>query len=271
MSARIICVDAQNDGRGPLAQAYLELLRLWSLNTTSHRSMLFHSVTSAGFRLSTDFTAKHALNFSGPLTPIASSAPRFNTPLHAFDDQKTFPSSEKRQILARVGNRNLRGLRKEDFLGEVDYMICFDREAERMLKVLRGCAIRDSNATNLKAAISDSRIVCLDKSGAWNKSDMSKSVYGIKNELRAWVASALGWRKPSVGFEEGMWRSRQLVVREPGYRALKGKDAAKLEVVKKSGCTFWIEGYRGAEGRVVTVTGPKDKLGEAVRLVEGAW
>ena len=254
-SARILCVDRMHDGRSLFAQAYLELLRIWLADTTESRSWVYQESSSAGLMLESSFSSKHAHSFPhhDSLKPCVQPA-RTNWALRAFAaDVKSFEGAEKNTVLARLGNRQIRGLRVEDFT-EKDFILCFEKQNYEFLKVLRAKAAADVHKSDLPV-----RIHFVDIGYNIHKSE--HELKAAKGELRKWAAVNLDWRVPKVSHDLGMWNTKQLIIPEPCYIALLRADQKRLGRIKEmTGCSFHFSTKKSGNTRLVSIIGKKDRL-----------
>jgi hypothetical protein len=271
MSPTILCVDSANDGRSPFAQAYLELLRTWLANTGKHRPWIFKDVSSAGAFITSEFSRKHSADFhkhsshfpKDAHSLIAHNQDRTNLDLRAFNKQGTYDGSEKRTVMARVGNRKIRGIRAVDF--QKDFILCFDEPMYELLKVMKQAATNDAHGHSQPAQIHLINI----------RSDLHKHDYEIRDakaKLREWAAKNLGWTQPSEAISGGFWRTRQVVIPEAGYRALFREHEKRLTALKEeSTCDFHFSGEWDDGWRLVSIVGRRDKIQETGTKVLESW
>jgi hypothetical protein len=261
---RILCVDNHNDGRSTFTQAYLELLRACTANTTISRTWLFKDITSAGALIASDFSRKHSIYFT-PNSLQVTHQSRSNASLRNFGNQGTYESMEKRTIMSRVGNRRIRGLRATDF-ARYDYIICFDLSTFNLLGRLRRCAEHDGvQHTNV------TKIQLVDFPGAFH--EHADGLNAAKAKLRDWAKSNLGFRRPERDIKGGPWRTRQVVITEAGDHALLRSGAKRLNALKaESGCDFRFgEVGDGSGGWVVSIVGKVEKVDNAAWKVLETW
>lgn len=262
--ARILCIDRTNDGRGPFAQVYLELLRIWVANTSESRKWLFKSVSSAGLFLSSDFSSKHSKLFphSGHAV-FKSKQERQNLALAAFDRNGSFESSEKRVVMARVANRKMRGVRGSDFA--VDYILCFDKQSYDLLRNLRQAAEDDAHGAHQRAEIH-----LVDVASDLHKHDHEMQT--AKQMLRKWAMKTLGWKEPIRPIDIGFWGTRQVIVPEAGFVALlRDKERRLLAIKQSTGCDFHFSSETEEGLRIVSIVGSKDRLDLAATKVLYTW
>ena len=264
MSARILCVDRSNDGRSVFAQAYLELLRIWLADTRENRSWLFKDISSAGSFVSSEFSRRHSKLFpKGPSSLFVTKQDRSNPVLRTYDKQGTFEGAEKRAVMARVGNRRIRGLRGSDF--QKNYIVCFDKQTFDLLKALRQAASNDANGAPQIAQIHLVEI----------GSDMHKVDHEMKmakERLRGWATKYLGWKEPSISAKGGFWRTKQILIPDAGLHALLRDKEKRLTVLKKeSDCDYHFSSETEEGMRLVSIVGKKDRLDEAATKILESW
>ncbi|MCJ1381454.1 hypothetical protein MMC17_004564 [Xylographa soralifera] len=254
---RILVVDGSNVVRSVTMQAYLELVRVWTVNTT--RRWIFQEVASAGYSVKSSFTTKHqsqikhVLKSPGVLTD--------NKALISLAEQNHFRSAEKRAIFARLDTGKTQGLKAIHF-NNWDYILCFDKQAFSLLQNLRVSA-QGSTAGKPQS----SRVILIE--GTELHKDIQTTIRGVKKAARQWLAEELQWTKPDAPIKGGIWRTLQVVVPETCYKALLAKKGAKRkEIQAKSGCRIDTSANSSGTGSLVTIAGPKDALPQVKKLVE---
>ena len=249
---RILCIDRSNDGRGPFAQAYLELLRVLQANSSESRKWLFKDVSSAGLNVSSEFSRSHSNLFPKDALFWPKQEARGNLALIAFDKNGTFDSSEKRTIMARVANRKIRGLRGEDFR-KFDHVICFEEQTYGLLKVLKQAASNDAHGVAMPAKVHLLKI-------GWDLHKSAQEMQTAKSVLRQWAGPNLGWKDPHTDVKAGLWRTKQVIIQEAGFTALLRNKEKRLERIKAdTGCHFHFSAERDDGMRVVSIVGDQDK------------
>ncbi|KAH8683145.1 hypothetical protein BGZ60DRAFT_213099 [Tricladium varicosporioides] len=280
MSSKILFIDRSGDGRAPFAAAYgrlylfqsllVDLLRLWRANTTptTPPTWTFRSISTAGLHLTTDFTALHSTYFPHHALHTTHQD-RHNRSLRLLLHPDSFSSAESRMVLSRVGNRRMRGIHASDFM-TYDFIVAFDQEDYELLKVLKGCAERD-NGWAPGSARAHVQLVEIHP-------ELWKHPYLVptaKDRLRHWASRNVGWSEPNKGFKEGLYRSRQVVINEAGYRALMRDGERRAGQIKaETGCEiyFGIEGEMGDPGnRVISCVGKWNRVDGCVVRVLESW
>lgn len=264
MSARILCVDRSNDGRGIFAQAYLELLRIWLADTRENRSWLFKDVSSAGCFVSSEFSRKHSRLYPKEASNLFTThQERNNLALRTYDKQGTFEGAEKRAVMARVGNRRIRGLKASDF--QKNFIVCFDMATFELLKLLRQAASNDANGAPQIAQIH------LVEIGS-DMHKVEKEMKAAKSTLRGWATKYLGWKEPSISAKGGFWRTKQILIPDAALHALLREKEKRLTTLKKeSDCDYHFSSETEEGMRLVSIVGKKDRLDEAATKILESW
>jgi hypothetical protein len=254
-----------NDGRGPFAQAYLELLRIWLANTSESRKWMFKDVSSAGLFIASDFSRNHFMIFpnSGKSLSYAKQD-RNNLALSSFNRQGTFDGSEKRTIMARVGNRKIRGIQAGDF--QKTFILCFDKPTYETLRLLRQAASKD----DAKGITMPAEIHLLEIASDLHKND--SQLQAGKEMLRLWAMKSLGWKEPTAGFHSGFWDTKQIIIPEAGFVALLRDKERRLAKIKHDTiCDFHFSSERQDGMRIVSIVGRKNHLENAASKVVYTW
>jgi hypothetical protein len=262
--ARILCVDHTNDGRGPFAQAYLELLRIWLANTSESRKWMFKDVSSAGLLIASEFSRNHFKLFpNNGNSQFYSKQDRNNLALSAFNRHGTFDGPEKRAVMARVGNRKIRGISAGDFLKT--FILCFDKPTYETMRLLRQAASNDAKGMTMPAEIH-----LLEIASDLHKYD--KNLQAGKEMLRKWAMKNLGWKEPVAGLHSGFWGTKQVMIPEAGFVALLRDKERRLAKIKNDTiCDFHFSSEREDKMRIVSIVGRKDHLEIAATKVLYTW
>ena len=276
---RILVVDGSNTGaldahfssrsqvvsadselvRSVILQAYLELVRLWTVNTT--RRWIFQEVASAGYNVKSSFTAKHQSQIKRPLR--SPEVITNNKALLSLAEQNHFKSAEKKAIFARLGTGKTQGVKAIHF-NTWDYILCFDKQAFSILEKLRVSA-QSSTAGKPQS----SRVILIE--GTELHKDIQTTISGVKKAARQWLAEEIQWSKPDVSITGGVWRTSQVIVPDTRCKALMVKKGTKRkEIQAKSGCRIYTSATSSGTESLVTIAGPKDALPQAIKLVEGS-
>jgi hypothetical protein len=261
---RILCVDWTNDGRGPFTQAYLELLRIWFANTSQSRKWCFQDISSAGIFICSEFSRKHHTLFNHSGQGFShTNQERSNLALSALNKQGSYDSPEKRTIMARVGNRKIRGIRASDF--QKSHIICFDKPTYELIKTLRHAASNDAHG-----AAQLSKICLVEISSGFLEHD--REMQAGKLMLQEWAMKYLNWKEPTSYMQVGYWGTKQVVVPEAGFVALRREGEKRLSDIKKAtSCDFQFSAEMEDGLRVVSIVGRKDRLDLAATEVLHTW
>ena len=160
---------------------------------------------------------------------------------------------EKDIVVARIANRQIRGLRVEDFKGK-DYILCFDKDIYQLLKVLKAMASADAHGAEMPVKIHYIHI-------GYELHKHQHELMAAKKELRSWATTNLGWRAPTLRHDMGIWNTKQIIIPEPGYIGLLRDNERRLDRIKTiTGCDFHFSTGKSGNTRIVSITGRKDKL-----------
>lgn len=261
---RILCVDRSNDGRGPFAQAYLELLRIWFANTSESRKWIFKDVSSAGVLIASEFSRDNFKLFpNNGKSLLYAKQDRNNLALSAFNRNGTFESPEKRDVMARVGNRKIRGIKAGDF--QKSFILCFDMATYELMTMLRHAA---SNAA--KGATMPAEIHLVEISPDLHKSN--NEMQAGKQMLRRWASKNLGFKEPVAGIDTGFWHTKQVLIPEAGFVALlRDRERRLVKIKLDTGCDFHFSSERQDGMRVVSIVGRKSSVELAAARVLYTW
>jgi hypothetical protein len=246
------------------AQAYLELLRIWLADTREQRTWLFKDISSAGSFISSEFSRNHSKFFPKEASSLSvTKQERQNLALRTYDKQGTFEGAEKRAVMARVGNRRIRGLRGSDF--QKNFILCFDKPTIELLKVLRQAASNDANG---QPQIAQIHLVEIGSDLHKDNQEMTAA----KLQLRGWATKNLGWKEPSISAKGGFWRTKQVLIPDAGLHALLREKEKRLTALKKqSDCDYHFSSETEEGMRLVSIVGKKDRLEEAATKILESW
>jgi len=261
------------------AQAYLEILRIWTRNNAPDKHLLFREVGSAGVYLSTELTQKHPSKDAKATKLLASNKVSIDSvnlrALHAAL-QENQNAEETECIMARTAYRTIQGF-TQDHLLRWDYIICFDSKVEaelnRLYKAVENEAITTPGAAKVKAKIMGRLDIKYDKN------NLKGSATELMRVLEKWVQenfkhNGKKWAAPNKPMN-GTWRTKQIVIPGAQYRALWKVTATKSEwedVQKKTKCDLKATSEREDGTRLVTITGDKkEDLQKAAERLEKFW
>jgi hypothetical protein len=192
-----------------------------------------------------------------------SKQERNNLALRTYDKQGTFEGAEKRAVMARVGNRRIRGLRGSDF--QKTFIICFDKATFDLLKTLRQAASNDANGAPQLA-----QIHLVEIGSDMHKVEREMKI--AKERLRGWATKYLGWQEPSVSAKGGFWRTKQVLILDAGLHSLLREKEKRLTALKnESDCDYRFSSGTEEGMRLVSIVGKKDRLDEAATKILESW
>ena len=243
--------------RSVILQAYLELIRVWTVNTT--RRWIFQEIASAGLNVKTSFTTKNQ-----PQIKRVLKSPEIlttNEALLSLAGENHNGSAEKRAIFARLYTGKTQGIKAIHF-NKWDYILCFDKPTLSLLQKLRVSA-----QGNTAEKPQSSRLMLIE--GTEVHKDIITTISRVKSAARKWLAAEFQWNKPKAPIKGGIWRTSQVPVPDTCYKALTAKKGTKRkEIQAESGCQIYPSANSGGAGSLVTIVGPKDALPNAKALVE---
>ena len=235
-----------------LAQTYLEVLRLWTANNTGR--WLFQQVHSAGAKLNR--TA------NSPIGAIAEQASLELLPPGDYLWAKDYPH-ETQSIARRMKAYGKRAFSVSD-TAKYEVILCFTTKTASWIRdaasgkqprilVLPGCGHIES-----KDCIEDPKKI-------------PELISAIKVSVKNFISDELGdWTidlKRTVNYRtlQAVLPSKDPVI----ANRVSTKDIADFrEYEKKTGCAIRSTGFWGTpNGFLISITGPKDSLMNAVKLV----
>lgn len=221
----VIFVDPYNEGRSVAAEAYLNLVREWTVGTGGEwRINLVHS---AGFFVRSRGDAADLvenLDYQYPsfrLSVAHGNKPPNATALAALFDNNTFGYPFKERVKARTEARRSRGISKTIFK-TYDYIVVFTtREFENLARLRRALAARDGKGAVAAGGggggggedkgrvvyLGDFRHHGVNKTPQeiWNPADdgdraqWNEKVGQIKVATKAFLKREVGWKQPDKG------------------------------------------------------------------------
>ncbi|MCJ1265971.1 hypothetical protein MMC22_005853 [Lobaria immixta] len=204
----IMVVDNYNGVRSIIAQAYLEFVRVRTVNMTG--DWLFNPVESAGVQIATPFSSKH---LPGPLQ-LGKETPHDAT-LRAIAGDGDFRASEKQDILTRIKGHRSRGIDEWHFR-KYGYMLCFNKTAFDKLQVL-AARWKEKHANDPLGA-TPARIILLSNLilqtsvEQLGQKDRQILVDTIKAGIRGFLTREFGWTTPQGRIVDGPFRTKQIVL-----------------------------------------------------------
>jgi hypothetical protein len=172
-------------------------------------------------------------------------------------------------------------------------MLCFDREVAADLERLKAVVEVDfkiqaqikldkgvtPKPMDVRKAIS--KVIYLD-GGAWfqeskqvHEKEIFEAFFNLRTSLKSFAAKELDWVRPNRNFENGQWRTVQMVLPFRHRAALLGKIGNRkrgvVEGVKEmEGCVIKVTWAGGGEReQLVSLTGARERLRRAEEWVRG--
>jgi hypothetical protein len=245
----ILFVDRDNGWHSILSQTYLELLRIWTANTTPRRSLfagkssnnqwLFSRVSSAGLqipssllssRTNTIYTRPPILPLPQPKLPLAAPSSALETLLSDpnYFNLTDYPY-EKETLRARIAEQSPwpAGIEAISFQ-TFHYMLTFDPQVAEVLKRLRASviqsfAIADKDLPRVQQRRVMSEVECImppsfgsafggtfdPRTQPWR---VDSEVRKVKDAIKRWTIKNLGWTPPTAALDQGPYRTVQLLL-----------------------------------------------------------
>jgi len=255
--------------RSVIAQTYLELLRVFTMNT--QKRWLFKCADSMGIRISTPFTKdvlenseyKALKDDKRLVSKLAIAAIAGDSAYFQTDD---FPK-EKETVLKRMYEHRTKGLLEAHLL-KYDYILCFGHSTRKLLDGLIKALQSKESGKKVKAKIIDI------KEGNWytgieTKETLMKLSSQLKVALKTFAKTELSWERPSIGISEGEWRTLQVLVSRAEKDNL-SKEKGGLtpqKIWEKKGCKMIIVPDTD-NNWLVSISGPQKQLAGAQKLME---
>ena len=266
-------------GQATAAEAYLEILRIWTINTTDDRHVLFSASTSAGIRIEPRFTKRNPTK-EVPLISSKSFTPQ-NRDLRALDlvlrKSENYEAEETTYIMARAANRIIQGLEDTNF-HYYKYILCFDlkveKELNRLYGVLQQAALDDSSGEKKPPT---AKIILLPTK--YDEKNLTISAENLMNALEDWVQKNFqykgkSWKVPGMPMMKGKWRTKQMLILTSQLEVLGRAQNGKSEwdkIEKETECNLIISWGRLYNTRLLTISGKKDKVENVVKRIEPFW
>lgn len=243
-----------------MVQAYLELVRVWTANTS--KQWLFKEVESAGCSVESKFTKTHQAQIKTKLQPRTKHSN--DKALQALSEQNHFQSKEKDEIFKRLKERKTRGIEAVHF-NDFDYILYFDKPTHSLLEKLKLCAEESAPGKPPRA-----KLVLLE--GTELHEDWDKTVGEVKMATRRWLEDEFKWARPVPAIKKGAWRTQQMTIPDECFTTLTAKKGAKrMEIEAKSGCQLWLSSKRQDPKTLLSIVGPQEVLSKAEALVRALF
>lgn len=244
-----------------MAQTYLELLRSWTANTSESGRWLFERVGTAGVDVETRLST--AAGPAGAVYKVGQPAQTvgLGTMAYRFGDTR-----ERRDIVTRVSRQTSRGLLVRHFY-DIDWLLCFDRYTHEKLQRMQAIAESERPSATV------SQIIPL-LGGQWRTGLMAgdsgavrKAGGEMKGLVRQFLVEKLAWEVPVIGIQQGPRRTVQLVLPSKARAFSRDKGAKLRELREKTGCEMRMTFEGRNSDKLLSITGPKEKLEAAEQLV----
>ena len=289
---RILIVDDLNECNSLMAQYHFELIRMWTANNGG--PWLFHSVDSAGLRISTPWrkdgggkladdakliigrTTHTGLRNPGDVPSdfvmnnfskrISEESPLFIT------DNRPF---ECDQIADRIRSHCSRGINDHIF-EKYEYLLASNKRIEKALHTLSERVCDTWNSSLRRGELKgweDMPRICvlegiedqLDSKGV-NKGNDGPPFYRVAE----FAETELGWETPIGGPMASKLRTSfvQIPSREQKERIVGNQREELNKIEQWTGCTLHVAKQSKEYGWVVAIVGPRERLWEAEALVK---
>ncbi|KUJ16968.1 uncharacterized protein LY89DRAFT_718678 [Mollisia scopiformis] len=284
---KILCVDNSNGARSILAATYLEVMRVWTSNTTNR--WLFKRVASAGLAVRNSYTESYfrildpdsSKLYNAGVPPDTRIMPSLLAP-NLYPWSNGYPS-ETSSISQRMQSFSSTGITEADF-DSYHYIICFNTAAEETLK---GMLREYRKRTNQGAFSPQIRILpgCDPFEVASSLADPTKMagmVNSIKSAIKGFLTNEFRWDIDACATGTSRLRTLQIVLQTEQMRHFCSEESSNLiilnlEVMKRwreiTICSFWVAFNRTWIGRtewLVSIIGSQATLKQAEQLVRGA-
>lgn len=254
--------------RSIIAQVYLELVRVWTVNITGE--WLFNRVESAGVLIETRFSRRFADRFSGRLQP--GGLPPEGAAVGAIaGNDAYFRSEEKNDILARIRTHRSRGVDDWHFR-KYDYMLCFDQAAFKALQVLRRCCmeahIKNPAYARLAKVLLVKDLPMEKHIDHFSSKETKRLVDDIKAGIKSFLEKHYHWVKPvGISIDGGPLRTKQIFLETEEIKGqLSNKEFMLNEISNRIGCRIRITDEKFGQ-QLFSITGRKEALPLATSMV----
>jgi len=256
--------------RSIIAQTYLELIRVWTVN---HNGVwLFNRVESAGVQVETKFARRAWKSKSKSLVKGGNSPEK--AALEAISGKDSYFRSEaKNDILARIAQHKSRGIDNWHFR-KYKYMLCFDKPVYEALTMLAEC-YRERygdlpSYTNLSKIILVKDVKSKTAAANLDASDTSKLVKSIKDGIKSFLHSEYDWQRPPSSITDGLYGTKQIVLPTGDIKlSLDEKETKLNEIASKTDCRIRITDEK-FDDHLFSITGRKEALTFATSLLKEA-
>lgn len=258
--------------RSIIAQTYLELVRVWTVNNTGE--WLFNRVESAGVHVETKFSKRSLKSKSQSQFLVKGGNAPESAALKAISGKESyFRSDEKNDILARIAQHRSRGIDNWHFR-KYEYMLCFDKSVYETLTTLAKCCKKRygdmPSYANLSKIILLKDIRLHDAAANLNANETSKLVKSIKDGIKSFLDTEYHWKRPPLGIAHGPFRTKQIVLPRTDLKLSVAEKEAKLaEIFTRTECRIRVTDEK-FDSQLLSITGRREALPFASSLLKEA-
>ena len=256
--------------RSIIAQAYLEFVRIWTVNHSGE--WLFNRVESAGVQVANKF-AKRASKSQSKLLVKGGNSPD-KAALEAISGKNSFfRSEEKNDILARIAQHRSRGIDYRHFR-KFEYMLCFDESVYWTLVMFAKCCKEPYGDLPSYACLPKIILVKGVKlktaAADWDAGDTSKLVKSIRDGIKSFLNTEYNWQRPPASIRDGPFRTKQIVLPIDGIKlSLDEKETKLNEIASRTNCRIRVTDEK-FDSQLFSITGRKEALPFATSLLKEA-
>lgn len=266
----IMVVSSYNEVRSLIAQAYLELVQVWTVNNSGE--WLFNRVESAGVQIETKFS-RRSLKSQRKLLVKGGNAPASAALKAILGKESYFRSEEKDDILARIAHHRSRGIDNWHFR-KYEYMLCLDKSVyETLTRLAKCCKKRYGDMpsyANLSKIILLKDIKLKDAAANLSADDTSKLVNSIKDSIKSFLDKEYHWKRPPLSVADGPYRTKQIVLLNTDMKLSVAEIEAKLsEISTRTECRIRITDEK-FDSQLLSITGRREAVPLASSLLKEA-
>jgi KH domain len=266
--------------RSIVAQAYLELVRAWVVNTTDR--WLFAHVSSAGTNVQTHFSTSVA---KVPAWKMPCEKVEEEWIAQLSGDRSYFWSEdnprEKETLLKHMRQWKRDGLHRAYF-DYYSHILCFDSATFEILTKMKALAAQVSSGRGQRSpspgegpkdSVVDPKIFLLGPVKSFNV-PVAETIEWVKTHIKRFLAAEFDWVRPPKGIADGP--KRTLFLWMPPLRAerIYGKNGRRLKYLEETDqCRIYIPRYSRDEekrGKMVSIVGRNeilDKVESSIQLL----
>lgn len=233
-------------GRGVATRAYLELLKAWFTNKTEAHKAIFEHAETVGTHIYSHFGSKHYREV-GILSLKRPDLHRSNETLNGLRDHSSIDdSTEKREILAMVAHRQIRGIEPNDFHHK--HIICFDHDTKIVLEFYKNKAWQENGDLFPK-----DNIYLIDMQ--WDPARPRDTVQHLEKLVKEWAQTHLNFKyHPEEKIFLGRWRTTRLSIPETQAHVLEMEyQRVKKDIERRTGTEIICSEKRPGHLRLITI------------------